>query len=302
MPIIKDYFKVKNGINLGNIKHILISDEKNNPNKKPIIWGKDITRYHIAWSGDYVLYDSEIKNRVSIEDIKTKKGMKKQTKVDFSLRTKDLFENEKIIIRKTSDSLISSFDDKNYYFDSLAHGIYQTKDYDLKVLLLILNSRTATYIYQLLHDIKGKTFAKINIKHLENFPIPSLEKINQAKLIEYADEILKLNEKYYSEINNFNEWIKYEYNIEKLSKKLISYYNLSFKEFLDEMKKKKVKINKNNYQELKIDFESSIDKITPIYEEIKKIDKKINQIIYKLYELNDSEIKIIENSFEERNN
>lgn len=54
---IKDFYELKNGLNPGNIKHILVSDKKNDEYHKPIIWGKDIGKYSINWSGDYVNYN-----------------------------------------------------------------------------------------------------------------------------------------------------------------------------------------------------------------------------------------------------
>ena len=49
------------------------------------------------------------------------------------------------------------------------------------------------------------------------------------------------------------------YKIEKFSKKLDKYYELSFDEFLDELKKKKVDIKLRKTQELlKNEFEESI--------------------------------------------
>src|SRR5690606_38399051 len=94
---IKDYFSLKNGLNPGNIKHILISNTKETENHKPIIWGKDISRYFIQWSNDYINYDENIGENITLKDIKSKQGMKKQNKIDFALRKPQLFENKKIV-------------------------------------------------------------------------------------------------------------------------------------------------------------------------------------------------------------
>lgn len=173
---ISDYYNLKNGLNPGNIKNILISSDKFTNNHKPIIWGKNISKYSIIWSGDYVNYDQTIINSLTLNDITSKKGMNKQNKIDFALRSKDLFEAKKIVVRKTGDSLISSLDNSNYYFDTLVHGIYEKdKNYPLEYLLGILNSKPSTYFYRSLHDIKGKVFAKISLDNLSSFPIPSIQ-------------------------------------------------------------------------------------------------------------------------------
>src|SRR5690606_8668045 len=114
-------------------------------NHKPIIWGKDISRYNISWSGQYINYDTNIGEKISLDDVKSISGMNKQNRIDFALRTPELFENRKIVIRKTGDSLIGSIDENNYCFDTLVHGIYEKEaEFSLEFLLAILNSTPAT--------------------------------------------------------------------------------------------------------------------------------------------------------------
>ncbi|WP_181248471.1 Eco57I restriction-modification methylase domain-containing protein [Flavobacterium magnum] len=49
MKTIDSYYTLKNGLNPGNIKHLLVSDEKTTNHHRPIIWGKDISKYSISW-------------------------------------------------------------------------------------------------------------------------------------------------------------------------------------------------------------------------------------------------------------
>jgi len=65
---IKDFYSLKNGLNPGNIKHILISDTNDSVNHRPIIWGKDISRYNISWSGQYINYDNNVGDKIGISD------------------------------------------------------------------------------------------------------------------------------------------------------------------------------------------------------------------------------------------
>jgi hypothetical protein len=118
LKTVKDFFSLKNGLNPGNIKHILISTERTTHNHKPIIWGKELTRYNISWTGSFINYDENIDKTISVSDVKSKKGMNKQERIDFALRTPDIFETNKIVVRKTADSLIASFDENKYYFDT----------------------------------------------------------------------------------------------------------------------------------------------------------------------------------------
>ena len=83
--------------------------------------------------------------------------------------------------------------------------------------------------------------------------------------------MIELNKNLINEINGFKEWLQREpFNIDKFSKKLDKYYELSFDEFLAELNKKKVDTKQRKTQELlKNEFEDSINKINPLIEEIK---------------------------------
>jgi adenine-specific DNA-methyltransferase len=189
------HYDLKNGLNPGNVKHILISRKKTTENHKPIIWGKDINRFRITWSGDYINYDPSLKDRISVADTKSKSGMNKQNKIDFALRTPNLFERNKIVLRKTGDSIIAALDTDHYYFDTLVHGIYTLEEqdgYTLEYLLAILNSRFATWLYRSLHDVKGKAFAKIGLDKLAALPIPAPDKKLSSIIVDSVKELASL--------------------------------------------------------------------------------------------------------------
>jgi hypothetical protein len=299
---IKDKYILKNGLNPGNIKHILISENQETKNHKPIIWGKDISRYIIVWSGDYINYDASIGLKISLDDLQSKKGMNKQNRIDFALRKPELFENSKIVIRKTGDSLIACLDEEHYYFDTLLHGIYlKNSEYTLLYLLAILNSKPASLFYRLLHDIKGKVFAKISLDNLSSFPIPEGTTAVRNQLAELADFLLKRT-KELSIVNlKFQKLISSEFGLLKISKKLYSWYELNWAEFLVEFKKQKVIFSLKQQNEWFDFFESKKLIALKLKMEIIRVDESINQIVYNLYGLTEEEIQIVENSFEKSN-
>lgn len=293
---IKQYYSLKNGLNPGNVKQILISRIKETEKHKPIIWGKEISRYNITWGGEYINYDENIGASISLDDIKSKEGMNKQNRIDFALRSPDLFENRKIVVRKTGDSLIGCLDENNYYFDTLVHGIYEKENgFQLEPLLAILNSKPATKFYRLLHDIKGKVFAKISLDNLGSFPIP--ENIcfdsnnlgsNTKLLLSKAKEIQEL-------LTLFTDLLQSKFEIEKLSTKLHNWHELEFKDFLKELKKAKVQLSLSEEAEWMQYFKEQKQKGQELKSEINKIDSEIDQMVYELYGLTEEEVKIVEN-------
>ncbi|MBI9038694.1 MAG: N-6 DNA methylase [Bacteroidales bacterium] len=294
---INDFYDLKNGLNPGNIKHILISNKKTKPTQKPIIWGKEISKYGIIWGGDFVEYDEKISKNITIDDLKSKKGMNKQSKIDFALRKPELFENRKIVVRKTGDSLIGCIDNNNYYFDTLVHGIYEKEHgYTLEVLLAIINSRPATVFYRLLHDIKGKVVAKISLDNLGAFPIPEINKSISIKLTDFSNLLLKSTSKVNQLSGRFINRLKSNLEIEKVSSKLGKFYDYDFKAFVAELKKQKVKLSLTQQDEWEEYFNAYKTEINQLQDEINATDKEIDQMVYKLYELTEDEIEIVEKS------
>jgi len=299
---IKDFYKLKNGLNPGNIKHVLVSDSKETDKHKPIIWGKEFTNYSSNWGGQYVNYDSNLADTLTLDDIKSKDGMKKQTRIDFALRTPDLFENTKLLVRKTGDKFVVTKDIENLYFDTLVHGIYQVdENYNLDYLLAVLNSKPATSFYRLLHDIKGKVFAKISLDKLGSFPLPKGNTELRNKLSKTATNMLVLKSSLNKNSLSFLKYLISQFSIEKLSKKLQNWYELEFGDFIKELNKaiKKVggeKLTKLDEMEWMEVFETKKAEAQILKTEIDKTDESIDQMVYELYDLSQEEREIVENS------
>lgn len=294
---LKNNYKLKNGLNPGNIKDVLISNSKQSNNHKPIIWGKDIQRYIIEWSGDYINYDENIGSKLTLDDVKSKEGMKKQNRIDFALRSPELFENKKIVVRKTGDKLIASLDLNNYYFDTLVHGIYEFPEgKSLEPLLAIINSKPATKFYRMLHDIQGKVFAKISLDNLSSFPIPNIETEIQDKMSIWVKQVSFSNKELKEISSKFLRTIQRKFEGLEINKKLESWYELTFAEFVKELGKKKIKLSLSEEAEWEDYFLQEQQKALALKQQITTTDQEIDKMVYELYGLTDEEIKIVENS------
>ena len=227
--------------------------------------------------------------------------MNKQTRIDFALRNPDLFENKKIVVRKTGDALICSLDKNNFYFDTLVHGIYEkVQGYTLEALLAILNSHPVTAFYRLLHDIKGKVFAKISLDNLGSFPIPDLNvnsKQTQQPFIEKAELMLSLNIKLQTEKQFFINTLKEEKHLQKITQALENFNELDFEGLKKEIGKQKARFvlgqETNEWREY---FNTIKQKVNELQARINQTDKEIDRMVYELYELTPEEIEIVENS------
>jgi len=75
------------------------------------------------------------------------------------------------------------------------------------------------------------------------------------------------------------------------------FYELSLEDFLRELKRIKVNYELNE-DDLTKKFENVLSIINPLVIEIEKLDRKIDLMVYELYGLEESEIKIIEEIIE----
>jgi len=90
--------------------------------------------------------------------------------------------------------------------------------------------------------------------------------------------------------------IKSNFTLAEISTKLESFHEHDFKTFVAELKKQKVSPTLKQQDEWEEYFNSYKKEITDLQAEIKKTDAEIDQMVYKLYELTDEEIRIVEES------
>ncbi len=90
---------------------------------------------------------------------------------------------------------------------------------------------------------------------------------------------------------NFLKVVKQTFVLEKISTKLETFYNLDFDGFMKELKQKVTPKTKLEWLEV---FEETKKSLQEIQSQIAATDKEINTLVYKLYDLTEEEIKIVE--------
>lgn len=182
------YCDVFNGLNPGNVKDVLLSKEKKTSKHKKMVAGKDVQRYNLNWSGTWVNYDPTLKNKLTTAHIKSKKGMTAQNKVDFALRDKEIYLGEKIIVRKTSDHIVATYDNNEFYYDSLSYGVKSNKKTEVSLFFILglLNSKLLSYLHECLADNKEKVFAKVLATNLSRLPLPKIDFYDKVQVNAYS--------------------------------------------------------------------------------------------------------------------
>ena len=206
------------------------------------------------------------------------------------------FFQKKIMIRQTSDKIISSIDTEGFISLKSVHNIVVNDEkYSYESLVCILNSKLMDFYYKFLVPEEGRTFAEVKAVNLKRLPIVNFE-FNQEPFIQKADLMLELNKKLQETKQNFYDELK----LEKLTTKLQKFEELEFDDFIKEYTKaKKIKFadkleERNFKNDWKALFENDKKEVLEIQNQINITDKEIDQMVYKLYDLTPDEIKIVE--------
>lgn len=183
--------------------------------------------------------------------------------------------------------------DRIYYFDVDENKI------DIKVLLAILNSKIITFYYD---NVYGSTkigggYIDLKGSQIATFPIPvsdvSHEQIRVA-LSSLADKMLSLNVDLQKSVQRFLKRVQENLNPAKISSTLENFYTLEFADFVKELAKQKVKLSLKQQDEWEEYFAEYKTDCVALSEEITATDNEINRLVYKLYDLTDEEIAIVE--------
>ncbi|MDA3861027.1 MAG: N-6 DNA methylase, partial [Melioribacteraceae bacterium] len=175
--------------------------------------GKDVSRYFITWTNLFLKYGKHL----------------------AAPRTFNLFDGEKIILReitgKYPKSIIATHTEKTYLFNMSNIAILPKRDdIRLKYILVLLGSSLISY-YFLKNTAKSvrKMFPKVILGDLRKFPIKVVSLQYQQPFIQKADLMLSLNKQLQAKKTTFLNRIKSNMAINKITKKLDSFFDYNFK-------------------------------------------------------------------------
>lgn len=170
------------------------------------------------------------------------------------------------------------------------------KDYSLKYLLVLLNSRLLRFLYESQINEGGKVFAQVKIIYIDPLPIQTLSKSKQVPFEEMTDKMLLIKKQIQEVSLRFQRTLQRKFDLTDLPKKLQDWYLLSYTEFIKELAKKKTKLSLSDEAEWEDYFNQESKKGLDLKTQIDKTDKEIDTMVYELYGLSEEEIKIVENS------
>lgn len=240
-------------------------------------------------------------------DYLTDKGQKYKTPYlpngnsKISKNRYSLYNSNKIIIAKIGLRCEAFYDEKGDYASVNTNCIHSFSEQFLpEYILCWVNSKLYNYIFECLFDglrMSGG-YLLFSAPNLKSTFIKQIEIKQQEIFIRRAKDMLSLNKDLQLVSSKFHRSIQREFpvELEKLPRKLQNWYELSFADFVKELKKKKIKLSLSQKAEWEDYFLAEQQKALDLQGQINATDKEIDQMVYELYGLTEEEIEVVENS------
>ena len=218
----------KQGIIVGDEKRYITTTPKSKEYKK-VLRGRDIKRYSVNWSGEFVYYDRKTLTRA---------------------REQAIFEcDEKILTQHVSGKIVATIDEERYYALQTINIILMKKNtLSIKYLLGLLNSKLLNFYYDKYFNMGSDFTTAVSTENLDTLPIHNIDFSNNLEKKIHDEIVMKVDE-------------------------MLS-LNFALQEIGDKQ----------------------TDATELIRNKIRKTDAEIDDLVYRIYGLNEEEKKIIENS------
>jgi hypothetical protein len=167
---------IVNGIVTSKGKNQFIANTPETNIHKPLIEGKDVTRFVPVFKNKYILFDRKILHRA---------------RADYVWSAP-----EKIIIRRISGGstpLISAYDNQQYRTFASTNNIILNPEcgYSIKYILGLLNSKLLNWYYVQKFTNGSSLTVNISKTYLDQLPIKNVNETDQKVIVNLIDEVLE---------------------------------------------------------------------------------------------------------------
>lgn len=206
----------------------------------------------------------------------------------------DDFSKPKIIYPNMTSVFPFAYDEQGYIGNDKTFIITaQDESINLKYLTAIFNSKLCKlWIWYNCPELLGGT-REIRKVYFENFAIPDCG--YQQEFIKLADLAITLHKELHIKRSRFLKRLYNQPDWEniKITSVLANFDTLTFVDFLKELSKQKIKLSLVQQDEWEEYFNHYKTECNELVNEITAVDSKIDELVYKLYNLTEEEIQVV---------
>jgi len=243
------------------------SIKKETEEYKKYLEGRDVERYSLGWSGEFIKYGDWL--------AEPRKSVK--------------FNKKRILVRQIPSQppkcIQAVFTDQEFVNDINSMIIFDFKA-DSKFVLACLNSQLISEWFLFKFDkLQRGLFPQFKVKELKTFPIPKATQEEQAQIAGLVDEIMSLKQQKQDYLKNTFILLEAELAGQKINinKKLEKFWQLDFSSFLQQLTRQKIDISHTQKRSLIQSFESDKTQIQTLQTKIEKVDGEIEEAVRGLY-------------------
>ena len=255
----------KNGYFYGYSDELNLNVEIEADIMEPVAKGKDIKRYEDLDINYHVIYPHYFNGKKTVpyeeEELKLKfpkafqyLGQFKEfligKKVRFKTNPKywyslhrsreiEIFSNEKIVTATIQNYPHFTIDKTKALTDAGGYALVVKPNIDIEKvdLLPILNSKLMWFFIKNTSSVYRGGYYAFNTTFLNPFPIPDLPQIKTRNFESYSNKNIELTGEFIAVTNKYTNYLKSQFSIEKLPKKLQNWHELEFGDFIKELNK-----------------------------------------------------------------
>jgi type I restriction-modification system DNA methylase subunit len=260
-------------------KQTFVSEFKKEDDWEPCYTGRDVNRYFLNESNLF------FKNNF--------KEVKAGGSWDMNIH-----HAKKIVVRQVGNpEPIFAYDNYGYAtLNTMYSVVIENKICDYSYLLAILNSNFIKKYFLSKYADGKQLFPKIKGFQIKSLPIKIADEESQKVFSAKSDQLMVSNKEFYECIHKFFSLTNSDFGISKLSKKLETFYTLTWSEFEKELSKNKITLLGVQKEDWLDRFERFKKQALDLKSKIDQTDKEIDRMVYELYGLTEEEIQTVKNN------
>ncbi|TAE66336.1 MAG: hypothetical protein EAZ85_16005, partial [Bacteroidetes bacterium] len=211
---------------------------------------------------------------------------------------KNIFTPKRIIYQNIASSvpkIVATIVEDFVTDDTINNLILSDKNYKNEYILSLLNSKLFTFYLKYAIINNSSLTVHLDKPYVGRFPIKKTNDEKQAIFAKKIDEIFELYPILQENQKTFLSLLKTNFGQNKFSQKLENWFLLDVTHFIKELQKTQKGMSLAVQKKWITFFKTEQTQTKSIFEKIKTLENEIDYLVYQLYDLNEEEIKIIEN-------